>query len=92
MPADEFPRHLTAVLRFEAAHANSPEPVLRDAVSQAFGLSLLRYRQRLLIAVTTPGAEAVEPATVRRLRGVILRRQARRTIGRNPHHRAGVTR
>lgn len=74
----EFPRDLAAVLRFEARHTDSTEAARREAVRAAFGLSLLRYYQRLARAVATPGAEAVEPATVRRLRGVLLRRSQRR--------------
>lgn len=80
-PGEEFPRHLAAVLRFEARHAATPEPQLKAAVAQAFGLSLLRYRQRLALAVKTPGAEAIEPATVRRLKAVLIRSRQRRAAG-----------
>lgn len=71
MAAAEFPRDLAAVLRFSAHYANATEDALRPAVRQAFGCDLIRYRQRLVRAVQTPGAEAVAPTEVNRLRRIL---------------------
>ena len=71
--ADHLPDDLAAVLRFEARHAGVPDERLVDLVRQAFGIDLIRYRQRLYAAVTHPAAEALEPATVRRLRRIVAR-------------------
>lgn len=79
----ELAPHAKAALRFAARHEGLTDEALRPLVMQAFGLSLLSFRQRLYVAVTTPGAEAVEPALVRRLRSSIVRRQQRRTVGAN---------
>ena len=77
MTPPRLPDELVAVLRFEAAHVHVTEDVRAALVRQAFGLSLTRYRQRLARAVAAPGAEAVEPATVRRLRAAAERRTRR---------------
>lgn len=69
-----MPAELAAVLRFEARHAHLSEAELAVAVRAAFGLSVLRYRLRLVRAIAHPAAEALEPATVRHLRALIARR------------------
>lgn len=74
----DLPAELVAVLRFEARTANLDEDRRTELVRQAFGLSLIRYRQRLVRALAHPGAEAVEPVTVHRLRRLLEQRRGRR--------------
>lgn len=73
-----MPDELVAVLRFEARYANASDDRRAELVRVAFGLSLTRYRQRLLRAIEHPGAEAVEPVTVNRLRRLLAAQRAKR--------------
>ncbi len=70
---------LVAVLKFAGRHANLRDNELRPLVRQAFGLDLVRYRQRLYVAISTPGAEAVKPAVVHRCKDAIDRKRRRLT-------------
>lgn len=74
---DALPTRLAVVLRFEARHAGWVDAALEPAVRQAFGIGLLRYRQRLHAAVKHPAAEAFDAATVRRLRRLLEARTRR---------------
>lgn len=78
--AERLPDHLVAVLRFEARHEAVNDDTRTALVRQAFGLSLVRYRQRLIAAVEHPGAPAVEPALVARLRAVLADGRRRHTV------------
>lgn len=75
-----LPAELVAVLRFAAHHANADTDALTAAVREAFGCNLLRYYQRLNVAVHMPGAAAVEPVIVR----LLLERLERRRRFRRP--------
>lgn len=75
---DAIPPELVAVLRFEARYANAGDDRRTELVRTAFGLSLTRYRQRLLRAIEHPGAEAIEPVTVHRLRRLLTAQRAKR--------------
>lgn len=79
-----MPDELVAVLRFEARHGSAGVDRLTELVRVAFGTSLTRYRQRLLRAVQHPGAEAIEPVTVNRLRRVLEAQRARRAAWGSP--------
>lgn len=83
----ELPASAKALLRFAARYESLTDEALRPLVMRAFGLSLLSYRQRLYVAVVAPGAEAVEPALVRRLRATIERRKRKRAAGAHPRPR-----
>lgn len=78
--AEGLPPGLVAVLRFEARHESINDDTRTVLVRQAFGLSLVRYRQRLIRAVETPGADLVEPALVARLRTVLADGRRRHTV------------
>lgn len=79
-----MPDRLVAVLRFEARHQAVNDDTRTALVRQAFGCSLLRYRQRLLAAIEHPGALTVEPQLVAHLREVLSARHARHTIRLEP--------
>lgn len=80
--AESLPLELVAVLRFEARHQHINDDTRTTLVRQAFGLSLARYRQRLIRAVEHPAAPAVEAELVAHLREVLAtgRRRRRHTV------------
>ncbi|SDG95943.1 DUF3263 domain-containing protein [Klenkia brasiliensis] len=77
--AGPLTRRQHALLRFSARHALAGTGYDRQrlAIWEAFGIGVLRYRQQLMAAVRHPGAEAAEPAEVRRLRRLLDRRAHR---------------
>jgi hypothetical protein len=68
------------VLEFErAGWSNGPKSGPKETqVRERFGVSLVRYHQRLQHVLTLPAAEVYDPKLVRRLRRIRDERAARR--------------
>lgn len=73
---DELTDQQREILRFERQWWKW-QGAKEEAVREKFGMSGVRYAQVVNALIDTPGAEVVEPVTVRRLRRL---REARRGV------------